>query len=172
MDKQQIGLMLALDAVKVRLYLRSFNDRLIIQKAVYLIQKAGLDLGYNFRWYLRGPYSSALTRDAFALAAELQHGETEHQGWRLDKSSKSRLGGLRKLFSISPASKRARRLECFACVHFLVTERQRRTKDVQLIKEDLCKHGKPFSDNEISKAIHDLSQHGLIQTAGTKQGHR
>lgn len=172
MDKQQIGLILALNAVDVPLRLRSFDHRLIIQKAVYLIQKAGLDLGYNFRWYLRGPYSSALTRDAFALAAELQYGETEHQGWRLDKSSKARLDRLRRLFSISPVRKCARRLECVACVHFLVAERQRRTKDVQLIKQDLLGFGKHFDDSEISKALNDLSQHGLLQTARTKQGHR
>ncbi len=172
MDKQQIGLILALNAVDVPLRLRSFDQRLIVQKAVYLIQKAGLDLGYNFTWYLRGPYSSALTRDAFALAAELQSGETEHQGWRLDKSSKSRLDGLQGLFSVSPVSKRARRLECFACVHFVATERQRRTKDVQLIKDRLHELDKQFDDSKISEAIDDLSQHGLLQTTRAKQGHR
>lgn len=45
--------------------LQSFRDRLIIQKTVYLLQAFGIYLGYQFHWYLRGPYSPRLTKDAF-----------------------------------------------------------------------------------------------------------
>ncbi len=44
-----------------------FPDRLRLQKLVYLLQASGVYLGYNFSWYLRGPYCSILTANAFAL---------------------------------------------------------------------------------------------------------
>lgn len=45
----------------------SFNDRLRLQKTVYLLQAFGIYLGYDFSWYLRGPYCPSLTINAFAL---------------------------------------------------------------------------------------------------------
>ena len=35
-----------------------FNDRLKLQKIIYLLQAFDVYLGYNFGWYLRGPYCS------------------------------------------------------------------------------------------------------------------
>lgn len=39
----------------------SFDDRLICQKKIYLLQSLGTDLGYTYNWYVRGPYSPSLT---------------------------------------------------------------------------------------------------------------
>ena len=72
MDRQQIGLKLTLDALGQDLDLADFNRRLVLQKTVYLVQAAKVDLGYTFRWYLRGPYSPGLTRDAFSLRGCLE----------------------------------------------------------------------------------------------------
>lgn len=49
--------------------MRSFEDRLIFQKTVYLLQSAGFFLGYPFSYYLYGPYSPQLTRDGYDLAS-------------------------------------------------------------------------------------------------------
>lgn len=46
----------------------NFNDRLILQKTIYLMEHFGLNIGYYFSWYLRGPYSPALARDAYEIA--------------------------------------------------------------------------------------------------------
>lgn len=40
----------------------SLEDRVIIQKKVYLLQQKGIDLGYEYNWYLKGPYSPTLTK--------------------------------------------------------------------------------------------------------------
>ena len=45
-----------------------FNNRLKIQKYVYLAKYFGLDLGYNFDMYLHGPYSSNLTSSYYTIA--------------------------------------------------------------------------------------------------------
>ena len=44
-----------------------FDDRLKLQKLVYLLQAHGVYLGYDFSWYLRGPYCSLLTHNGFSL---------------------------------------------------------------------------------------------------------
>jgi len=45
----------------------SFNGRLTLQKTIYLMQAFGINIGYDFSWYLRGPYSSKLASNGFAL---------------------------------------------------------------------------------------------------------
>lgn len=45
----------------------TFDGRLILQKTVYLMQSFGIYVGYDFTWYLRGPYSTKLARNGFAL---------------------------------------------------------------------------------------------------------
>lgn len=39
----------------------TFNERLVCQKKIYLLQSLGSDLGYEYNWYMRGPYSPSLT---------------------------------------------------------------------------------------------------------------
>jgi len=46
---------------------QDFNQRLIIQKTIYLMQQFDLYIGYDFNWYLRGPYSPDLTRDSYQI---------------------------------------------------------------------------------------------------------
>lgn len=47
--------------------LGTFKGRLVLQKTIYLLQTCGLNLGYKFSWYIHGPYSPELTKDAFRL---------------------------------------------------------------------------------------------------------
>ena len=44
-----------------------FNGRLRFQKTIQLLQSFGIYMGYDFNWYLRGPYCTDLTKDGFAL---------------------------------------------------------------------------------------------------------
>jgi uncharacterized protein YwgA len=48
----------------------TFKNRLVLQKTVYLLQAFGIYLGYQFHWYLRGPYSTQLTKDVFSLESD------------------------------------------------------------------------------------------------------
>lgn len=45
----------------------TFDDRLRLQKFVYLLQAHGVYLGYDYSWYLRGPYCSTLAAAGFML---------------------------------------------------------------------------------------------------------
>jgi uncharacterized protein YwgA len=44
-----------------------FDNRLKVQKYIYLMQRFGLNLGYSFSLYIRGPYCTELTKDAFQM---------------------------------------------------------------------------------------------------------
>ncbi|MBE6776027.1 MAG: hypothetical protein E7543_07555 [Ruminococcaceae bacterium] len=50
--------------------LESINNRILLQKKVYLAQDIGLPLGYGYSWYIHGPYSTDLTAVAYQIIPE------------------------------------------------------------------------------------------------------
>lgn len=166
MDRQQIGLKLALDHLGLPTRLSSFDERLILQKAVYLAQAAGVDLGYFFHWYLRGPYSPSLTRDAFTMVGEINGGLDDSEGWHLEEKSIERLAKLRPLISWAQPAQRAPWLELLASVLFLLKNKRCQPGDTAGMREVLLRYGKEFTQDEIDDAVRKLSQYGLF--AGEK----
>lgn len=54
----------------------NFEDRMIMQKTMYIIQKMGFDIGgYSFFWYKHGPYSQALQEDCYSARHEMHNTE-------------------------------------------------------------------------------------------------
>lgn len=51
--------------------MEDFDERLRLQKIVYLLWAYGISLGYGFNWYVRGPYSPKLASDGYAIDDEL-----------------------------------------------------------------------------------------------------
>jgi uncharacterized protein YwgA len=49
---------------------RSFDNRFMIQKYVYLARYFNLEMGYGFSMYLHGPYSRSLADDYYDLAID------------------------------------------------------------------------------------------------------
>ncbi len=162
MDRQQISLKLALDALDLPLRLESFDDRMALQKTIYLCQQAGVHLGYRYNWYLRGPYSPDLTRDAFDLKAKQGSGFDETAGWSLDRASLQSMEKIRRLWESCPESQRPRRLELLASVLFLKRSYDGRNKDVAGLRAILERNEKYFSEDEIRDAIEELVRHGLL----------
>ena len=166
MDRRQIGTKLALDVLGVPVQVDTFDQRLIIQKMIYLAQAAGVDLGYYYRWYLRGPYSPDLTGDAFSIAAELTSDFDESEGWSFERTSQQRLENLREWVPSGPDRQRARQLELWASVHFLVTRHQT-SADPEALAEVLHRYkkglSKPFKPDEICWALTSLQNHALLK---------
>ena len=54
-----------------------FDDRLIAQKIVCLIDLRGINPGYSCSMYVRGPYSPDLTQDLFEFTNEFENLETD-----------------------------------------------------------------------------------------------
>lgn len=165
MDRQQIGLKLTLETLGLPLRLDEFDERMAVQKAIYLCQGGGVHLGYRYNWYLRGPYSPDLTRDAFDLRAKASAGLVEFAGSNLDEPSVRRLNDLRPLLFAGPEAERPRRLELLASVLFLKKTYDGRGKDAAGLREILERNDKHFSEDEIRHALADLAQYGLLPTS-------
>lgn len=120
MRPAQIVLKLVLDAVDQPLELDTFEQRLMIQKKVYLTQLTGLDLAYRFGWYLHGPYSRELTRDAFRLKEEMELGERDFENETLGAFARKRVELAPKIWANKPDSiDEDDWLELLASLHYL-----------------------------------------------------
>jgi len=162
MDRQQIGVKLTVDGLNLPFNIDFFMDRLIMQKTVYLAQAAGVNLGYFYQWYLHGPYSPSLTRDEYAIGADIAAGLDDSKGWKLDESSSRRLDGIRTIFSEADRDKLARKLELLASVHFLIDSKQASKADPSRITATLRQFNKPFSEEDVKNAIGELARYGLL----------
>jgi uncharacterized protein YwgA len=75
------------------------DDRLRVQKAVYLGQLTGVDLGYRYNWYVHGPYSPSLTQDYFALDGLSEEERGQVQAAELNSATRAKLAAARPLFN-------------------------------------------------------------------------
>jgi len=97
MDRGQIALKLFLDELGIPFDIETLDDRKRVQKAVYLGQLSGVDLGYRFGWYVMGPYCPSLTRDYFPLAESLASGDNDWEGKSLKQTVKEKMSRIRSL---------------------------------------------------------------------------
>jgi len=162
MDRQQIGVKLTIDGLNLPFKIDGFQDRLIMQKSVYLAQTAGVNLGCYYHWYLYGPYSPSLTRDEYAIAMDISADMDESEGWKLDDKSLQRLENIQSIFAEPDRDKLAKKLELLASVHFLIDRRQVSGVDTSRITATLERFNKDFSKEEVEKALGELISYGLL----------
>jgi uncharacterized protein YwgA len=99
----------------------SFDDRKRFQKAVYLGQVAGIDLGYRYGWYIKGPYSTSLTRDYYAMAAARASGDAPPADQQLRPDIQAQLANVRAIFDVPNGIQLSKSdwLELLASWHYL-----------------------------------------------------
>jgi len=161
MGRRQIGLKLVMDHLGLPVTLDTFGDRLILQKAVYCAQAAGVNLGYCYRWYLRGPYCPAVAEDGFAVRDESAQGINESESWTLDASSKAKLDRIRDLL-IKDRTALEVKLELLASVHFLIDHGQVTRRDPAQIVNTLARFNKDFNEAQVKDAIGEMNSHGIL----------
>jgi len=83
LNPKLVALKLFLESLGIDDDISTVDDRKRVQKAVYLGQVAGADLGYRFSWYLMGPYSTTLTDDYYAMDSKKADIANLVQGRRL-----------------------------------------------------------------------------------------
>ncbi|MCD4831633.1 MAG: hypothetical protein K8R02_07505 [Anaerohalosphaeraceae bacterium] len=161
MDKRQVVIKLAADTLGLEFGIDSFQDRLISQKAIYLIQAAGTNLGYHYRWYLRGPYCSPLADDCYSIATQTTDDELEN--WSLDGVTISKLSKIRPMFAEENKETLAKKIELLASLHFLISRGQVSNSSIPEMVNVLEKSNKVFSNEEVHSALGELKEYGLIQ---------
>jgi uncharacterized protein YwgA len=119
-----------------------FDQRLIAQKLVYLLEELGVRLGYKgtFSFYLRGTYSPTLTKDLFQMQGQ-DHDETE---LKLSAADRARIARL-----VSTVQLRPHMLEVMAAYRFLRTQGKSEDEAIRKIKAT-----KPFiSERDVAIGI-------------------
>jgi hypothetical protein len=99
MDGRLVVLRRFVEALGEPLDISTVNARKRFQKAVYLGQLTGIDLGYRYSWYVRGPYSTPLTQDYYALSAALAANEQMPPNSNLKPEVAQRLQSIRELLT-------------------------------------------------------------------------
>lgn len=102
MDAHLIALKLVFDGVQTEVDVSSLDQRKLLQKVVYLVQRSGLDLSYRFAWDEMGPYSRELARDNRTLAQELDLGDRSWAGYELQDQFEDALATVRSLMQRKP----------------------------------------------------------------------
>lgn len=145
------------------LKLSTLKDRKLLQKKVYMLQEAGLNLGYHFGWYIYGPYSPNLTRDAFELSMQLAHAPKTMPKESLTSCEQSILKKLNMfLISIPNKGELADKLEAIASLHFLAKENPSLDKNKVIAKFKQLK-GDRFRDKEVQESMKQLLKSGIIK---------
>jgi len=145
------------------LNLSTLKERKLLQKQIYILQESGLDLGYHFGWYIYGPYSPALTKDAFDLSMQLTHAPETLRKETLTLCEQSVLRKVNAfLSSISNKDELADRLEAIASLHFLIRENPS-LKESDVISKFKQLKGKRFRDKEVQESMKQLRNLGIIR---------
>jgi len=111
-DGERIGRTLrVLREMEMKPDMKPFSTRLRIQKILYLLQELGLQTGWKFSWYIRGPYSPDLAHELF----ELQEKGTRDS--KVQDDERKALEKFREKFGASPLS--AQQLEAAAAVVYV-----------------------------------------------------
>jgi uncharacterized protein YwgA len=160
MDQRLVVLKLFLDELGVPDSINTVDDRKRVQKAVYLGQLSGLDLGYRFGWYLKGPYSTSLTKDYYSLADEIASEDRDYEGKSLPESVRSRLQKVEPLMTVPDEVGLAQEdwLELVSSFHYL---RKIRRCDREQALETLRRE-KPRLVSFAGRAEEKLVQAGLL----------
>lgn len=160
MDGRLVVLLRAIEALGEDYDITSFENRKLFQKAVYLGQVAGMDLGYRYGWYVKGPYSTELTRDYYAAAEALAGGDTVPSDQKLKREIREKLTAAQPLFAIPKgvALPKADWLELLASWHYL---RKVNRFDEPKARE-VMQRQKPALAPFIPRAAQRLSEFGLM----------
>ena len=169
MSKARILLKLVLDETGLGdLELKTFDERLELQKKIYLLQLTGLDMRYRYNWYLYGPYCPELTKETFLLKEELDSGNEDFEGFRLGKGASELINRAREIYEV-PEGLNVRDqdwLELLASIHYLKhIAWPTKNRGKSEIFERLLKAKPRFEGQELlmEAAWKRLSQLGLLE---------
>jgi len=147
--------------------LTTLSSRKIYQKITYFIQEFGLNLNYTFNWYIYGPYSPELTREAFeiySIGDPLSLFKEELP--KLKRNEKKILCKvktfLEEVDKLSRNKEQEYWIELLSSVHYLYKYAFPKAKSLEETWKILNRF-KPdrFQMNDVRRALDFLKEHGL-----------
>ncbi len=92
----------------------SFEPRMEMQKAIYILQEAGIRVGdYDFLWYKHGPYCQNLQDDILCL------NKTSDITIRYSEDAKEVIERVKEVFHMKVEYSRSAWVECLASLQYL-----------------------------------------------------
>lgn len=125
----------------------NFQDKIVVQKVVCLLDIMGVKTGYNFSLYIRGPYSTMLTREMYSHTAEFEGMKTDYVPSGREAEA---LGQIGEASGFEPAM-----LEIMATFAYIWKRQGKTTREAMLETKQL----KPFySDGQMAVATNRAKQ--------------
>lgn len=115
----------------------TLDKRIIFRKSVYFLKVFGIEPGYEFKYYIRGPFSFDLMNDS-TLFLHAKTAKIEFKDKELEKRFKDYID------FITPYKDNARQLELLASMQFLKVANREKTR------EEICKTVMSKFDNKSS----------------------
>jgi len=139
--------------------MQTLRERIVVQKTMYFTQQLGAYLGYNYSWYVYGPYSPSLAKDAFAVWSV---GKSE----TVSAADAAHLGGVLEQVEkfLGKRSKHAVWLETLGSLHML--SKLYPSESVRQLVARVLKKAPYFASAECEEAWSHLIAYGLVDDRG------
>ena len=126
----------------------NFDDRLKMQKLAYLIQEVGGGGGpFVYQWYIRGPYSPALTQELFSC----EEGGGQPGAAALSGDERALAQRVRSL--VGDGVDDPLELELYASVWYLTPSRRLSKSDRMSIRESMRRAKPHFDERQVREAL-------------------
>ena len=133
--------------------LEDFDDRLKLQKLVFLARKMGYPIGYSFSWYARGPYSPSLTRMLFS-ANEQDQLALADPVLTADEAGITRV--LREFLGSDVSNPRM--LELLASVWYFMRKRTYSPPEKSTLIQKILQRKPQFTEDDVERAIDRIQE--------------
>jgi uncharacterized protein YwgA len=146
--------------INKKISMEKFEDKLQIQKITYIAQEYGINLGYPFEWYLRGPYCKQVSVDAHAVLDTHNENMTPKEAG-LDEKQVKEFGEILRPYINDPEW-----LEIAGSLLYLYKENYADKPLDQVIgymMEDLTYGYKNFNESLVRKVLSDMIKVRLIK---------
>jgi len=148
-DKNTIQMLNALTSVS----LDEFDDRLKLQKLVFIARKMGFPIGYSFSWYARGPYSPSLTRMLFSANEQGQLLQTDPE------LTGEEAGVVRRLREFLGSDvDNPRMLELLASVWYYMRKRTYSPDEKKTLIRTILHRKSQFSETDVKSAFERIQR--------------
>jgi len=136
-----------LKTLEFKPHIKKFEDRLILQKVIYLLKLNGVDTGFDYGFYIRGPYSPELTREMYCQQNAFENLDSK---LKLTPEENKKVEELKRLFGLDPGL-----LEVAATYGYFVIEKK--LSPVEALKR-VKKFKSFFSETQLAVGISRFKQ--------------
>lgn len=162
MDRRLTGIYVLMRELVGGFRIEELEERVFVQKAIYLLQVLGIDLRFRFSWYLRGPYSTDLTQCVFEINGDKKLQERA-ESYSLRREVVPGVDRLRGILEAKPeVLDPPDWLELLSSIHYLkhISKADISQDSVGDVLRDVGKE--KFSDDQANAAWEELAATGLI----------